>query len=214
MLPPDLWPEALLTTLACGVAASMAPWRGLGRSPVQNPWLAMLVLLPLLWSAKSALPGGPVLQLSGAALMVLMLGWPLTVLTLLPVAAAAAWVSQVGPTDALRWLVWNGLAPATLALVLGLGTRRWLPQHLFVYILARGFAATALAMTLAGALEVWRHPLPVGTDASSLLLAHWLIGWGEAFATGALTAIFVAFRPQWLRSYSDQRYLPGPPPAA
>ena len=35
-----------------------------------------------------------------------------------------------------------------------------------------------------------------------------LIGWGEAFATGGLTAIFVAFVPQWLLTYSDARYLP------
>jgi uncharacterized membrane protein len=205
------WIEALLCALACGVAASMRPWRGLGRSPVQSVWLAALVLLPWLWSAKSALPGGPVLQLSGAPLLVLMLGRPLTVLTLLPVAALAGWVANVGATEALAWLAWNGIVPATAALLIGLGTRRWLPRHLFVYILARGFAATALAMTLAGALEVWHQALPPGTDAESLLLAHWLIGWGEAFSTGALTAIFVAFRPEWLSSYTDRRYLPGAP---
>jgi uncharacterized membrane protein len=208
----SLWIEAVLCALACAAAATMAPWRGLARSPVQSVWLAALVLLPLLWSAKSALPGGPVLQLSGAPLLVLMLGWPLTVLTLVPVAALAAWVANASAPEALVWLAWNGIVPATAALLMGLGTRRWLPRHLFVYILARGFAATALAMTAAGALEVWRLPLPAGTDAESLLLAHWLIGWGEAFSTGALTAIFVAFRPQWLSSYTDRRYLPGAPP--
>ena len=41
-------------------------------------------------------------------------------------------------------------------------------------------------------------------------MADWLIGWGEAFMTGALTAIFVAFRPEWLLTYSDERYLAPP----
>jgi uncharacterized membrane protein len=46
--------------------------------------------------------------------------------------------------------------------------------------------------------------------ASAIFPAAWLIAWGEAFLTGALTAIFVAFRPQWLLTYSDERYLPPP----
>jgi uncharacterized membrane protein len=35
------------------------------------------------------------------------------------------------------------------------------------------------------------------------------MAWGEAFTTGMLTAIFVAFKPQWLASWSDRRYLEG-----
>jgi uncharacterized membrane protein len=37
-----------------------------------------------------------------------------------------------------------------------------------------------------------------------------MVAWGEAFATGALAAIFVAFRPDWLLTYSDARYLQRP----
>ncbi len=41
-----------------------------------------------------------------------------------------------------------------------------------------------------------------------MLVGHWLMAWGEAFTTGMLVAIFVAFKPQWLASWSDERYLP------
>jgi hypothetical protein len=37
-------------------------------------------------------------------------------------------------------------------MLFGAGLRRWLPHHLFVYILGRGFFATALAVASAGAL--------------------------------------------------------------
>ena len=49
---------------------------------------------------------------------------------------------------------------------------------------------------------------PSGTDPADLLLARFLTASGEAFLTGMLTAIFVAFRPEWLATYSDQLYLP------
>jgi len=77
-----------------------------------------------------------------------------------------------------------------------------------VYILARGFGATLLAMSLTGILWVYTQPLPVGSDSGTLLLGRWLIAWGDAVATGMLTSIFVAFRPEWLATYSDRRYLP------
>jgi uncharacterized membrane protein len=37
------------------------------------------------------------------------------------------------------------------------------------------------------------------------------MAWGEALLTGMLTAIFVAYRPEWLLTWSDRRYLPRPP---
>ena len=35
--------------------------------------------MPWLWAAQRFMPGGVAVQLSGACLMVLMLGWPLAV---------------------------------------------------------------------------------------------------------------------------------------
>jgi len=199
--------ELLLVAAAIVPALAMAPWRTLRASGLQNPWLACLVLLPWLWAAQRALPGGVVLQMSGACLLVLMFGWPLAVLSLLPIAVAGAWIGGADLAHAVGALAWNGVLPATLALALGLATRRWLPHHLFVFILGRGFIVSALAIAAAGALSVWWQPLPPGTELEGLLLGHWLMAWGEAFVTGMFTAIFVAFKPEWLASWSDRRYL-------
>lgn len=215
-----LWLEAALLLASLGLALWFRPWQTLRRSELISPWLAALVLLPWLWSAQKLLPSGLALHLSGACLLVLMFGWPLAICTLLPIALAGVWLGQAGsgpwwPVDwppllgeALMQWVWFGLVPATLALVLGLATRRWLPRHLFVYILARGFLCTVLAITLAGALALVWQGAPQGIDPGEMLLGRWLLGWGEAFATGMFTAIFVAFKPQWLVTYSDERYLP------
>lgn len=194
-----------------GLAAlAFRPWSVLRAPELRNPWVAVLVLLPGVWSAQAMLPPSLPVALSGACLLVLMFGWPLAVVTLLAVAAAAAWLGGGGLERAVELAAWNGAVPATAALAIGMATRRWLPKHLFVYILARAFIGTALATVLAAALRAWLEGGAPGATASAIFPAAWLIAWGEAFLTGALTAIFVAFRPQWLLTYSDARYLPPP----
>ena len=196
-----------LVFIALAVAVAMRPWRQLRGAPIWHPLLACLVLLPWVWEAQKVMPGGVAVQLSGACLMVLMLGWPLTVISLVPIAAIGAWLGDIAQAQAIDQLAWNGVVAATLALAVGLATRRWLPRHPFVYILGRGFITTAVAVMAAGTMSAWLHPEPTGTELGSVLLGQWLMAWGEAFSTGMLVAIFVAFKPQWLASWSDERYL-------
>ncbi|WP_205832972.1 hypothetical protein [Azohydromonas caseinilytica] len=203
--------ELVVLLAACGAALYFRPWATLRAADLRHPWLASLVLLPWVWSFQSVLPGGPPLQLSCAALLVLMFGWPLAVLSCVPVAICTALIDASGAQAALHQAVWNGVLPATMALGLGIVTRRWLPQHLMVYILARGFGATLLAMALVGVLWLLRHPLPPGSDVAAVLTGRWLVAWSDAVLSGMLCAIFVAWRPQWLLTYSDRRYLPVAP---
>lgn len=203
-------PELALVAAAMAVALLFRPWEVLRAPALRAPWLAALVILPLLWAAQSRLPPDFPAALSGACLLVLMFGWPLATLTLCAVAAASAWLAGGDATRALALAAWSGVVPASLALAIGMATRRWLPKHLFVYILARAFIGTALATVLAAALRAWLGGDAALAPAPPIFPAAWLIAWGEAFLTGALTAIFVAFRPQWLLTWSDARYLPPP----
>lgn len=201
----------LLVAVAAGLALAFRPFSVLRENALRAPWFAVLVIMPLVWSTPHVLPGGPSLQFSGACLLVLMFGWPLAVWTMLLIAAISAWLAGASPTEGIELAAWHGAAPATFALAIGIAIRRWLPLHLFVYILGRAFFGTALAAMAAGALTTFVRPLPAGTDVSTLLIGHWLMAWGEAVLTGMLTAIFVAFRPEWLLTWSDQRYLLRPP---
>jgi uncharacterized membrane protein len=202
--------EIAIIAAAALAALAFRPWSTLRAPALRNPWVAAMVILPCLWGAQAMLPAAFPAQLSGACLLVLMFGWPLAVLTLLPVAAAGAWLGGGDLARAVELAAWNGVVPATAALAIGIATRRWLPKHLFVYILGRGFLGTALAVSFAGAVRLWLTPPVPGSDAVTQFTANWLIAWGEAFMTGAFTAIFVAFQPQWMLTYSDARYLPPP----
>ena len=203
-----VWLDVLLGGAALAAALALKPWRAHGGTAPPWPALAWCALMPLLWSADR-LSAIPVLQpLAGSCLLMLMLGWPLAVLMLVPVAAATLLLGGLGPLEALDRAVWLGVMPATLAMAIGAGLRRWLPNHLFIYILGRGFFATALAVAAAGALASTLQTLPEGLSQQDLLLARWLFAWGDAFITGMLVAIFVAFRPHWLATYADRIYLP------
>lgn len=195
--------------LALVVALGLRPWRML-RGALLTPALAAVALLPWLWLLPQKMPQGLQIQLSGASLLVLMLGWPLAVLALALIGLVVWVVGQAGAEQVLSQWVWVGLVPATLALGLGAVLRRWLPPNPFVYTLGRGFLGTAAAVFLSGALMVWLHRLVGVPEMEHALVGRWLMAWGDAFLTGMFSAIFVAFAPQWLATWSDQRYLQPP----
>ncbi len=201
--------EATLALAALAAALSLRPWRML-LGGLLTPWLATVVFLPLLWLLPQQMPQGLALQFSGACLLVLMVGWPLAVPALWAVAVLV-WGLGTQPVAAvLSQLVWVGLVPATLALLLGAALRRWLPPNPFVYVLGRGFLGTAACVFLAGAAQELIYRLVGQVGLEQALVAHWLMAWGDAFLTGMGAAVFVAFAPQWLATWSDARYLQPP----
>lgn len=209
--------ELFLAAATLFIALSLRPWRML-RGPLLTPFLAGVVLLPWSWLLPQVLPstsltGGVSVQLSGACLLTLLLGWPLAMIALFFIAGCAYFISNISVLEpSMSQWVWLGIVPATLALGLGALLRRTLPDQVFVYILGRGFIGTAVCMFAAGLLYELLHHLVGGVTVAEALVARWLMAWGDAFLTGMLVAIFVAFKPEWLATWSDRRYLQPPNP--
>jgi uncharacterized membrane protein len=202
------WELAIALALL-GTALSMRPWRMLN-GPLLTPVLAALTFLPLGWLLPQWLPPGLPLRWSGACLLVLALGWPLAMVSLSSVAAIV-WVlgSETLLNVATHW-IWLGVVPATLAMLLGAGIRRWLPDHVFIYILGRGFIGTGLCMFATGVLFEMAHHTLGNVVMADAVMARWFMAWSDAFMTGMVVAIGVAFAPQRLATWSDQRYLKKP----
>lgn len=214
--------EACLIAVALVMSLWLRPWRMLSRqtlekdgpsepSPLVTPLLATLVVLPWLWALPTLHRMPLQLQWSGACLVVLMLGWPLAIPALVAVGGIAAVLSpSLDWADAVGTIAWQGVVPATLALALGAVIRRLIGTQPFVYVLGRAFLGTAVCLFLANVLGQWSgHSLP-GVEGDLSLVARWLMAWGDAFVTGMLTAIFVAFKPEWLATWSDRLYLRKP----
>ena len=106
----------LVVIVALIVALAMRPWRLLMNADLSSPILATLVITPWLW-ALPWLHRMPVhLQLSGACLIGLALGWPLAVPMLCVVTLVVGVVAPVDWQQQLDMTVWLGLIPATLGL--------------------------------------------------------------------------------------------------
>ena len=149
-----------LLTLAFAITALLAalafrPWRLLANSGLVSPLLATLVIVPWLW-ALPWLHKMPIhLQLSGACMVTLALGWPLAVPALCVAGLIAGWLAPITWEQQLNLTVWLGIVPATLSFGIGMALRRWLPHNLFVYILGRAFLGTVACMFMTGALAQW-----------------------------------------------------------
>jgi uncharacterized membrane protein len=144
--------------------------------------------------------------MTGVTLLVLMAGWPLAVLAMLPAALLAALGGSLPWYDALQRLVWTGLVPATCVLAVGAAVRRWLPRHLWAYVLGRGYLGTLLASLLAGAALLLAGPAAHSVAGQDLLVANLLVATGEASICGTLIAILAFMRPLWLATFSERLY--------
>jgi uncharacterized membrane protein len=203
--------EALLLVLAWACALAVRPWRLLrpwqGQVRLAKPFLAALTVVPWLWSwsgpAALALP----LHWSAAPLVVLLLGWPLAI-PLLTVAGLSTMLTLGHPWwQALSVTVWSGVLPATLMLVLGHAVRKACGPNPVAYLLGRAFFASMLALALCGLLAGWLGHGFQGPTAGLQRVAMGLLSMGEASWTCALVSLLVAYRPQWLATWSEPLYL-------
>jgi uncharacterized membrane protein len=188
-----------------------APWRALQESSRQHGWLGMTVALLVLWNMPARLGNGMDLHLAGASLATLMFGPRLALVSLAIVLAVTGLSDSMEATA----LVLHGFAFMLLPVLFTSGIQRTvearLPHHLFIYIFAITFAGTLLANALATLFFVGLSAVTnSGIQrqlASDFLPYRLLLCWGEAMLTGMLTAILLAYRPQWLMSFRDEIYL-------
>lgn len=86
-----------------------------------------------------------------------------------------------------------------------------LPNHLIIYIFGCGFLCAGLTISLCGLTAVLAlsgmQAYPGDYLFSNYLPYFILIAWSEALLTGMAVTLMTAFRPQWLLTFSDQRYL-------
>jgi uncharacterized membrane protein len=172
--------------------------------------LATLTILPWLWAwgGLSALPIA--LRWSGAPLAVLMLGWPIAVPLVTVAGLSTMLTAHNSLAQALSLTVWSGIVPATLVLVLGHGVRNAFGPHPVAYLLGRAFFVPMLALGVCGWGSAAMGPGLHGATADLQRIAIFLLAMGEAAWSCAIVSLLVAYRPQWLATWSEAMYLGRP----
>ena len=188
-----------------------APWRRLASSEQLNVWLGMIVMLTLFWSLKAGAQPGLNLHLLGATVFTLCFGPHLAFIGLCLVLLGvtlngAAGVFSYGANALLMAGVGVFVANALHKLAF-----RLLPAQIFVFIFGNSFFNAALttvgvgfAITLVLALsESYAWDYLFGEYFPYFML----LGFSEAWLSGMLTTLFVIYRPGWISSFDDSRYL-------
>ncbi|MEJ8839552.1 hypothetical protein [Ramlibacter sp. AN1133] len=206
--------EAILLALAWAAVLLVRPWRLLrpyeGRVPLATPFLASITILPWLWSwpGLAALPFP--LHWSGAPLVVLMIGWPLAIPVVTVAGAATMLTNGATLPHALELTVWSGVLPATLVLLLGHAVRKALGPNPVAYMLGRAFAVPMLALAVCTLVGASLGNALTGATGELQRVAIALLAMGESSWTCAVASLLVAYRPQWLATWSDPLYLRRP----
>ena len=199
--------------LACALAASLVvqPWRMLRGSgsltPVATPFLASLVLLPWLWAWPVGAHLPVPLQWSGAALAVLMIGWPLAIPVLAFAGASTIFTVDASIESAISATLWFGVAPATAVLVLGHAVRRVFGTHPLAYLMGRAYVVPLAALFGCAVLSAWADGSLAAADGATAVVVAFMMAMGEAAWTCAVVSLLVAWQPRWLATWSDERYL-------
>jgi uncharacterized membrane protein len=218
-IPADLFPEwfywlaHLGYLLVLGWALYSAPWYKLRDRENLNVFLGATVAVLLLWSLKAGIRPGMSFHLLGATLLMLMFGWQFALLSLsLALVGQAIYGNIAWFSFSLNALLMAAV-PVLFSFALFRLSLRYLPRHFFIYTLFNAYFCAALTMgvtillasllLLSGSGYSWQD-----------LVDHYLpfvpmMVFAEGFFTGMLATSMVLFRPEWIGSFDDRRYLNG-----
>lgn len=206
------WSAAFWLLLA-GLAVLMwrrANWAML-RSPANlNIFLGATVALLGLWLIKAGIRPGLNFHLLGATVLTLMFRPWFAILSLGLVIAGLTAVSgefNAYPAN----LLMMGVLPVTVSWAIYRMVDRHLANHVFIYIFLNCFFGAGLAMACVG-LASTAYALVAGVYsydylADNYLPFYFLMAWAEAFATGMIMTLLVVYRPEWVATFDDHRYL-------
>jgi len=193
-----------------GLMLRRANWSILRQPGNLNVLLGASVAVLGLWLIKAGIKPGLDLHLIGATVLTLMFRpwFALLSLSLLCLALAI----QTGEYTAYPGnLLTMGVIPVLTSWAIYRVSLRHLPNHFFIYIFVNAFFGAALTIgvvglsvtLLAGLLGIY----PLAYLLEEYLPFYLLMAWAEAFASGMVITILVVYKPEWVATFDDRRYL-------
>jgi uncharacterized membrane protein len=186
-------------------------WERIAECGFGRVWHGAIAFVVLLWSLKASLRDGFTFHLLGIVATFLALGLPLAItsaalsLFVLAIIQQAAFVN-IAPTFFI--MVAPALAVGRFALWF---VEKHLPPHMFVYLFGAAFAGAGLSIVAVVpiSLFIWsqfsdRSFFRVMSDYLPIAIQ---LGFAEAVLTGMLITIGVVYKPHWISTFEDARYL-------
>jgi uncharacterized membrane protein len=209
---PAEWSLPLWLVLA-GLGLVMfrrANWSMLRSSANLNSFLGATVALLALWLINAGVRPGLNFHLLGATALTLMFRPWFAILALaLVIAGLTLHNGQFNAFPANLLLM--GVLPVSVSWALYRYVDGRLPNHMFIYIFLNCFFGGGLAMAAVGVGSTL-FASASGIYKLDYLLENYspfyfLMAWAEAFSTGMIMTLLVVYRPEWVATFDDRRYL-------
>lgn len=207
-----LWPWAhwIYWPILCW-ALYKAPWRILLQKDSSNILFATCVFLFLLWHLRVNVAEGLSIHLLGSTALTLMFRWQVAlisnalILTGITLSTSADFAAL--PTNGLL----TGVLPVAISYMIWRFNEWYLPANYFIYIFVAAFFSAGLSILASGyvsyrLLSLIDNQLP-GETLQEYLIIFIPMMYPEAFLTGAAISIFVIYKPEWIATFDDRRYL-------
>jgi uncharacterized membrane protein len=188
-----------------------APWRILIQKDSSNILFAACAAIFLIWVLKVNVESGLSIHLLGSTILTLMFRWQVAVmanaLVVLGVTLATAADFEAYAMNTLL----TGILPIFISYSIWRLSEWYLPPNYFVYIFVAAFLAAGLSMFTTG-FASYQILNMLDNSLSPEMLDEYLmifvpIMYPEAFITGAIISILVIYKPQWISTFDDRRYL-------
>lgn len=204
---------ALLYAVLLLLAMRLAYWRRLLDREQLHVFLGSCVALLVLWQIRVQVDPVWSFHLLGITVVTLMFGWSFAVM------AGAITEFAVLLNSAQNWegFALNAflltLVPATLTQVMLVLVHSFLPKNFFIYVLINAFLTAGLAAMASGFLAAGLMLYSGAHDWVHLQLNFVpffpLMFLPEAVINGWIVTMLVLYKPRWVGSFSDERYLKG-----
>jgi len=215
LIPPSvLWfANALFLLIQFYAARKIPVGKLLANKPGQHVYFGAMVMLLLLWGVKAGVTPGLGFHHLGATLFTLMFGWPLAIFGLGIIMFASVVIQHnelisLGVNGCLSIVVPVLTSYAVLKL-----TQKYLVDNFFVYIFVVAFFGAGVAVAASRLSSILLLSLvdayPDAKLIGESLLYLPLFMFPEAFITGMLISVFVVYRPDWVVTFDDERYING-----
>ena len=190
---------------------STIDWLEVYRNGVFNVWLVTVFCIGLLWMIRATLQTGLNIHLSGTMLLTLMFGWRLGVIGMSTICLLVSlWGNSLLENIGISVFI-TAYFSITICYLIFLTIEAFLPLNLYIYLFITSFFGAMINFIIAGTVSasilVILDKFPWSTLLEQYLPFYYLMSFAEAFMTCGLITLMIVYRPQWVYTFRDKRYL-------
>lgn len=208
------WVAALCSLFAIVHVLRRVPWKAVlttESNSQRNLLFGFAVTLGLFWSMKAGVQPGLNLHILGAMAATLALGPELAVVAMSLSLTVLIANGEIAPAAWAVNFVLMVLVPVWTAQRLLRLIERFLPNHFFVFIFVIAFMGAALTVVVQGVVSSLAM-VAAGAYTYEFLMGEYLpyfilLGFSEAWISGAVITLLVVYKPEWVAAFDDRRYL-------